>query len=95
MTQRAGPWLLALAILCALASHAIDRFGHELCHRGLPLAFLTLGTPGLGVVAGAAALFQRSRAWILAIKVTAVGVNAWQLVSAVIVATGVGIAACG
>jgi hypothetical protein len=27
--------------------------------------------------------------------VAAVGVNAWQLVSALIVATGVGIAACG
>ena len=94
MAVRAVPWLLLLAIACAMASFAIDRFGHELCHRGLPLASLTLGTPIVGVVAGVVALFTRSRAWVVAIKIAAVGVNAWQLASALIVVAGVGIAAC-
>jgi hypothetical protein len=87
--------LVALAIACAMASLAIDRFGYELCHHGLPLAFLMVGTPIVGAIAGLAALFRRSRAWVVAIKVAALGANAWQLVSALIVATGIGIAACG
>jgi hypothetical protein len=87
--------LLALAIACAMASFAIDRFGYELCHRGLPLAALMIGTPILGVMAGLAALFKRSRAGFIVVKLLAVGMNAWQLASALIVATGVGIAACG
>jgi hypothetical protein len=95
MAGRASSWLLALAIACAMASLAIDQFGHELCHRGFPLASLTLGTPIVGALAGLAALFNRSRAWLVAMKVAGVAVNAWQLVSAVIVMTGVGIAACG
>ena len=95
VSGRAALGLVVLAIVCAMASFAVDRFGHELCHRGLPLATLTLGTPIVGVLAGLAALFTRSRAWVVAIKVAAVGVNGWQLASALIVVTGVGIAACG
>ena len=78
-----------------MASVAIDRFGYELCHRGLPLASLMLGTPTVGAVAGLAALSKRSRAWIVAIKAAAIGVNAWQLASALIVMFGIGIATCG
>ncbi len=88
-------WPLALAIACAIASFAIDRFGHELCHRGLPLAALTVGTPIVGAIASLVALLRRSRVWIGAIKLVALGVNAWQLASALIVLTGIGIAACG
>jgi len=90
-----APWLLALAIACAMAGFAIDRFGHELCHRGLPLASLMIGTPIIGAVAGLAALLKRSRAWVVAIKVAAIGVNAWQLASSLMVMAGVGIATCG
>ena len=95
MIWRAAPWLLALAIACASASFAIDRFGYELCHRGLPLAGLTVGTPIVGATAGLVALLKRSRAWVVAVKVAALAVNAWQLASALIVMAGIGIAACG
>jgi len=95
MAWRAAPWLLALAIACAIASFAIDRFGYELCHRGLPLAGLTVGTPIVGAIAGLVALLKRSRAWVVAAKVAALAVNAWQLASALIVMAGIGIAACG
>jgi len=95
MKWRAAPWLLALAIACASASFAIDRFGYELCHRGMPLASLTVGTPLVGVIAGLVTLFKRSRAWVVAIKVAALALNAWQLASALIVVAGIGIAACG
>ncbi|HSW82632.1 MAG TPA: hypothetical protein VLH12_04115 [Usitatibacter sp.] len=95
MASRAVPWLLALAIACAIASFAIDRFGYELCHRGLPLASLTVATPIVGAIAGLVAFFRRSRAWVIAIKVAALAVNGWQLASALIVLTGVGIATCG
>jgi len=95
MAWRADPWLLALAIACAIASFAIDRFGYELCHRGLPLAALTVGTPIVGAIAGLVTLFKRSRAWVVAVKVAALAVNAWQLASALIVMAGIGIAACG
>jgi hypothetical protein len=87
--------LLALALLCAIASFAIDRFGYELCHRGLPLASLTVGTPIVGAMTGFATLFKRSRAWVVAVKVAALAVNAWQLASALIVVAGIGIATCG
>jgi len=93
--MRAMSWLIALAIACAFASFAIDRFGHELCHRGWPLASLTVGTPVVGAIASLVALFKRSRAWVVAVKVAALAVNAWQLVSALIVVAGIGIAACG
>jgi hypothetical protein len=95
MAWRAAPWLLALAIACASASFAIDRFGYELCHRGLPLAGLTVGTPIVGAIAGLVALLKRSRAWVVAVKVAALALNAWQLASALIVMAGIGIAACG
>jgi hypothetical protein len=95
MIWRSAPWPLALAIACAIASFAIDRFGYELCHRGMPLASLTVGTPIVGVIAGLWALFKRSRAWVVAVKVAALALNAWQLASALIVVAGIGIAACG
>ena len=95
MTGRAAAWLLALALVCAMASFGIDRFGHELCHRGLPLACLMLGTPIVGAIAGLVALSRRSRMSVVVVNVVLVGVNGWQLASALIAWTGVGIAACG
>jgi hypothetical protein len=77
-------------------SFAIDRFGYELCHRGLPLASLTVGTPDRRCRSRVSwALFKRSRAWVVAVKVAALALNAWQLASALIVVAGIGIAACG
>jgi len=86
--------LLALAIVCAIASCGIDRFGYEACHRGLPLAALMIGTPLAGMLAAAAAFIKRSRAWLVAITLAAFAVNGVQLATAIVVMTGVGIASC-
>lgn len=95
MRPRRSAWLLALAILCAIASYAIDRFGHELCHQGLPLAVLAVGTPFVGMFAGVAALFHRLRIWLHTAQVAATAINAYQLFLALSVLKGVGYLSCG
>ena len=93
--RRAGPWLIAAAIAFAAAAYAVDRFGYELCHRGLPLALLALATPVIGAMAGLAALVWRSRAWTLAIALAAVAANAYYIALALHTAMGVGFLSCG
>ena len=89
-----GTWLLGLAILCAIASYGVERFGYELCHRGMPLAALTLGTPIVGTLAGVASLFSRARPWFTVAKIAWLVVNGYQLVLALVIVMGVGIAPC-
>ena len=93
--RRAGPWLFAAAILCAIAAYAVDRFGHELCHRGLPLAPLAAGIPIVGAMAGLATLLRRSRAWAMAIALAAVAANAYYVTLALHTLTGIGFLSCG
>ena len=91
----ARPWLLAAAILCAAAAYAIDRFGYELCHRGLPLALLAAGTPIAGALAGLAALSRRSRTWVMAIGMAAVAANVYYFGMAMHALMNVGFLSCG
>ena len=89
------PWLLPFSVLAALLGLAVDRFGHELCHRGFPLAAIMVGLPAAGAAAACASLLRRSRAWLTAMKLAAAAANLYLLVAALIVLAGVGIASCG
>ena len=93
--KRAGTWLLALAIVCAIANYGVERFGYELCHRGMPLKALTMGTPIVGTLAAIASLFSRQGLWFTLAKVAWLLVNGYQLVLALVIVMGVGIAPCG
>jgi hypothetical protein len=93
--RRSGPWLLAAAILCVAAAYAVDRFGYELCHRGLPLGLLAVCTPIAGALAGLAALWGRPRTWVMAIASAAVAANVYYLAMAMDVLANAGFLACG
>jgi len=87
--------LLAISILCALAGWGVDRFGHELCHRGVPLSVAMLAAPIAGSIASLASLRRGARAWMTALAMVALAVNAWYLWIAVAAMTGPGILSCG
>ena len=93
--RNAGPWLLAAATACAIASYGIDRFGYELCHQGLPLVLLTIVTPVAGAITGLAAVLHRSRIVVLAIALAAIAANAYYLAMALHTLMGAGFASCG
>jgi hypothetical protein len=95
LVKRAGTWLLALAIVCAIASYGVERFGYELCHRGLPLEALTMGTPIVGTLAAIASLFSWQGPWFTVAKIAWLAINGYQLVLAFVIVMGVGIAPCG
>jgi hypothetical protein len=93
--RSAAYWLLAAAIVCVAASYGIERFGFELCHQGLPLALLAIGTPVAGAITGLAALLHRPRVYILVIGLAAVAANAYYLARALHTLMGAGFASCG
>lgn len=90
-----GGWLLASSLVCIAASYGLERFSYELCHQGLPLAALTIGTPVLGVALGASSFFHTSPRWMAVAKGVSVLANGYQLLLALLLLGGVGIASCG
>ena|SRR5438270_7796317 len=90
----AGGILLALAALCAGLAKVVDRFGYELCHRGLPLETLVLAIPALGLGGAIAALFLKPGPTLALAQLMAAAANGYYLVLALIVINGVGMAPC-
>jgi len=88
-------WLLAVAALCVAASYALDRFGFEVCHRGLPLAALSIGFPLAGGACALWPVFHRKHAAIVAAAIVVLAANSWQLVTALLVLGGAGFVSCG
>ena len=93
--MRAGPWLLGLSVTCAVVSFLTERYSYEVCHRGLPLAAMTVTVPVAGAVAGALSIFSRSSLALVIGKVIVAGINSYQVVVALLLITGTGIVACG
>jgi hypothetical protein len=87
--------LLALAIACPVLAYLADRYSYELCHRGLPLAALLVSIPVVGAMAGLGSMFYRAPVSLLFVKLCVTAANACQVVIALLMLTGVGIAACG
>ena len=86
--------LVMVSALCVAATYALDRFGFEVCHRGLPLGGLSVGTPFVGAASAAWALFHSGRMWVNALTVLLLIGNAWQFAAALLVLAGVGFASC-
>ena len=86
--------LLAVAVLCAIAGFAADRFDYELCHRGIPIAWLAIGLPAVGLATGFASFMLRRRgpAGVANIIVAIANVN--LLFKAVMVIAGPGFLSC-
>ena len=87
--------LIAGSMVLAIASWGVDRFGHELCHRGLPLGFLMVALPFAGVVCAVLAMLMRRSRWFVAIGAGAIMLNGYYAVIAVVVLTTVGVMSCG
>ena len=86
--------LLAVAIVCAIAGFAADRFDYELCHRGIPIAWVVAGLPLAGLVAGIASFLQRRRGWTGVANVLVAIANAYLVYRAVMAITGQGYLSC-
>ena len=86
--------LLAVALLFAIGSFAADRFGYELCHRGIPIAWVALGLPVLGLAAAFTSFLQRPRGWTSYANIAAAGANLFFLVVAVGEVMGRGFLSC-
>jgi hypothetical protein len=72
----------------------MERYSYELCHRGYPLAVLTVAVPAVGVVSGSVSMFFRSPLAVLMVKVIVAAINSYQVVVALLLITGTGIVAC-
>ena len=86
--------LLAVAALCALAGYATDRFGHELCHWGIPLVATALVAPAIGLAAGFASVAMRPPRWMFGLNTVAAGLNIYLAAQAIRVMAGVGYLTC-
>ena len=86
--------LLAVAVVCAIAGFAADRFDYELCHRGIPIAWVVAGLPLAGLAAGAGSFLQRRRGWTVAANILAALVNVYLLYRAVLAIAGQGYLSC-
>ena len=86
--------MLAVAIACAIAAFAAVRFDYELCHRGIPIAWVALGLPVAGLAASVVSLMQSTRSWTGVANVVAVIANVILLVEVASVMTGPGYLAC-
>lgn len=86
--------LFGVAALCAVAGYVTERFGHELCHQGVPLAATALGAPLAGLAAGFASVALGPPRWMFGVNTVVAGVNLFYLVKAVKVALGVGFLSC-
>ena len=86
--------LLAVAIVCAIAGFAADRFDYELCHRGLPIAWVVVGLPLVGLAAGIASFLQRRRGWTGAANILVALANMILIYRAVMAITGQGYLSC-
>jgi hypothetical protein len=86
--------LLAVAVACAIAGFVAVRFDYELCHRGLPIAWLALGLPAVGLVAGVTSFVLRHRGMNGVANVLVAIANLDLLFTAVTVMTGPGYLAC-
>ena len=86
--------LLAVAIVCAIAGFAADRFDYELCHRGIPIAWVVLGLPLVGLAAGIVSFLQRRRGWTGAANMLVAIANVMLIYRAVMAITGQGYLSC-
>jgi hypothetical protein len=86
--------LLAVAVVCAIAGFAAVRFDYELCHRGIPIAWVAIGLPIAGLVAGVISFIQRHRSWTGLANIVAAIANAALLVEVVMVMQGAGYLSC-
>ena len=86
--------LLAVAIVCAIAGFAADRFDYELCHRGLPIAWVVAALPLMGLAAGIVSFFQRRRGWMGAANMLVAMANVMLIYRAVMAITGQGYLSC-
>ena len=86
--------LLSIAAACAVAAFATERFGHELCHHGIPLAAMALAAPALGLAAGFASVALRPPRWVFGINTLLAGLNIYFATQAIRVMAGVGFLSC-
>jgi hypothetical protein len=86
--------LLAVAVACAIAGFAAFRFDYELCHRGMPIAWLAVGLPIAGLVAGTMSFLLRRRGWVAVANILVAIANVNFLLRAVTVLTGPGYLTC-
>jgi len=86
--------MLAVAAACAMAAFAAVRFDYELCHRGIPIVWVALGLPVLGLAAGMVSAVQRPRSWTGAANAVIAIANVALLVEVATVMTGVGYLSC-
>ena len=86
--------LIGIAVLCAAAAWGADRFGHEICHRGIPLAALAMGAPAVGLASGFAAVAMRPPRWMFGMNTVFAALNIYFLTQAIRVAAGVGFLSC-
>ena len=86
--------LLAAAVVCAIAGFAVERFDYELCHRGIPIAWVAAGVPIAGLIAGLVAFMRRPRGGVSYVIILASGVNLFYLIKAVTAIVGRGYLSC-
>lgn len=86
--------LLAVAIVCAIAGFAADRFDYELCHRGIPIAWVAFGLPVAGLAAGLASFMKRPRGLMSIVNIAVSGANLYFLIKAAMVIAGPGYLSC-
>ncbi len=86
--------LLAVAVVCAIAGFAAGRFDYELCHRGIPIAWVAIGLPIVGLAAGPASFMKRRRGWTSILNIAAAGASLYLLFRAVMVIAGAGYLSC-
>jgi hypothetical protein len=86
--------MLAVAVACAIAAYVAVRFDYELCHRGIPIAWVALGLPVAGLVAGLVSLIESARSWTGAANILVAIANVGLIVEVVAVMTGPGYLSC-
>lgn len=86
--------LLAVAVVCAIAGFAADRFDYELCHRGIPIAWVAVGLPIAGLAAGFASFMLRRRGWSGVANILVAIANVNLLFRAAMVIAGAGYLSC-
>jgi hypothetical protein len=90
-----NPLLLAAAVICAVASYGVDRFGYEVCHRGLPLGFLMVALPAAGIACAIVAMLARRKRATVALGAAMMLVNGYYAVLALAALGTVGVMSCG
>ena len=86
--------LLVIAALCALAAYATERFGHELCHHGIPLIATALAAPAVGLAANVLSLARHPPLSMFGLNTIVGALNIYYLALAIRVMTGVGFLSC-